>query len=66
MTHSHPGNSGRPVVASEPAAPAAGLPPGTLPRTAEMWRAEAVKLRGALEERKMLNQCLRLEVLLAG
>jgi len=54
------------VVASEPAAPAAGLPPGTLPRTAEMWRAEAVKLRGALEERKMLNQCLRLEVLLAG
>ena len=49
-----------PVVASEP--PAA-LPPGTLPRTAEMWRAEALKLRGALEERKMLNQCLRQEVL---
>eukprot|EP00435_Cladocopium_sp_Y103_P049476 s143_g14.t4 len=50
-----------PVVVPQEAASAAEAP-GPLPRTAEMWRAEAVKLRGALEERKTLNQCLRLEV----
>jgi len=36
--------------------------PAFFPRTAEMWKAEAAKLSSALQERRTLNDCLRVEV----
>lgn len=47
------------------AAPSPATPmPAFFPRTAEMWKAEAAKLSSALQERRTLNDCLRVEVVM--
>lgn len=48
-------------MAGEAPSPATPMP-AFFPRTAEMWKAEAAKLSSALQERRTLNDCLRVEV----
>eukprot|EP00434_Breviolum_minutum_P028831 symbB.v1.2.025501.t2/scaffold2452.1/size150514/2 len=56
-----PREQGPPTVAGEAPSPATPMP-AFFPRTAEMWKAEAAKLSSALQERRTLNDCLRVEV----
>lgn len=48
-------------MAGEAPSPATPMP-AFFPRTAEMWKAEAAKLSSALQERRTLNDRLRVEV----